>query len=107
MKKVLGCLLFAMLFFSVGYSQNNTRLNDGYADIEGIVSFMLKSEKYHSFVSYGIGKGVMIGDSWDAFLKAGKVENLCMTIRRVTSINMKTLAERICEGFMWCHRESN
>ena len=37
MKKVLGCLLFAMLFFSVGYSQNNIRLNDGCADIEGIV----------------------------------------------------------------------
>ena len=172
MRKVLGCLLFVMHFLSVGYSQNNIRLNDGCADIEGIVlgahpsledmvecfgndymvehlivdevgpydlmvykfegvelsidsqygliSFVLKSEKLHSLTSYGIEEGVMIGDSWDAFLKAGypiysmyeskangkgeKKYNLALWMNGIlpdTIVTMTVKEGRIVEIYVW------
>lgn len=37
----------------------------------GLILFVLKSKKLHALTSYGIEEGVIIGDLWDAFLKAG------------------------------------
>ncbi len=38
---------------------------------KGLISFVLKSNKYHSLISYGIDDGVTVGDLWDIFLNAG------------------------------------